>query len=59
MKVSGDDMKRYRKQYGTLELLRMAATMLEVAKEQQTGEQKWLTDNLTLAIIQDRVKNPT
>jgi hypothetical protein len=45
--------------YSDADLLRMALTMLDVAKEQQKGKNKWLTNNSTLEAIRQRVEDNT
>jgi hypothetical protein len=47
---------RYRRQYTTNELLRLACRMLEADRDLHGAS--WLADNLTLAVIRDRVDNP-
>lgn len=48
--------------YSTEQLLRMAMNMLHVAKEEHQASKrknKWLVNNHTLEVIEDRVKELT
>ena len=57
---TGEIVAKYRHQYSTAELLKLALTMLDVAAEENAHDEKhWLHDNKTVAVIRDRVANPS
>jgi hypothetical protein len=57
MKTQAEKIAKYRLHYTTAELLSLALNMLDEAAKQQRGRNRWLTDNLTLEVIRDRVKH--
>jgi hypothetical protein len=48
-------MTKYREEYSTEELLRLALDMLDAAAERQRGKNAFLHNNTALEIIRDRV----